>query len=507
MLVACTLLSLLFPAAALAADTGSAPSSACPSGSLREAQGVFQAAYKAKKFGQAVTTLEPAFSRCESTLSPDQRARILSDLAIAAFHSGDKKLCLKFIDRVPGNASSSSKVAFALENNRRLCAGESWTAETSDCRQTNTTDDENSCADQLLEGARRQLKRAMKAAEEKLRATANGSISAWNKEFLKANRASLKLIKHDCGPLFTLEFGPWGTGFNAAQADCELSHIKEWTQDIQNRFALPGHVPEQPTKLTPCSDVNVFDCPAIREVEKKREARFKAAMTEKPQIYQESELTASQQIAAWRRNIGLHQQLWLAWRQSWCVSSLVAEMLARDGGESKAPPIDAEASCLVQVTDIVDPPEQPVPTITKPKPSPVPAPALACIPLPPNAGVRFDGLYQGGPTAESLGSQHPWLSYLRFYADGSVFLAASDGGPQKVASWLDKNHKEHRPACATANSGKLQIVRVLPEGKVEYTGSAKGTDLVLHVVNGISGRQTDAIYQFTSVHFGDEAPK
>jgi hypothetical protein len=283
--------------------------------------------------------------------------------------------------------------------------------------------------------------------------------------------------------------------------------VKEWTQDIQNRFALPGHVAAEPTKLAPCSEANVFDCPAVREVEKRREAKFKAAMTEKPQTYEDSELTAAQQIAAWHRATSMHEKLWLAWREAWCVSSLAAEVAIKDGGQLNGPPVDAEADCLAKVTEVVAQAKPPAPEIVKTKALPVLAAAPQCVPLPPGTGVRFDGLYQGEPTAESFGMEHPWLSYLRFYADGSVLVAASDGTPQKVAGWLDKSHKEHRPACATASSGKLQVVRVQPDGKVEYTGSAKGSDLVLHISNGINGRQSNATYHFAPVRFERDARK
>ena len=214
------------------------------------------------------------------------------------------------------------------------------------------------CAAQVLEGVRRQLKRVMKAAEDKVRAAAKGPTDAWSKRFQQANRAFLKLVEHDCGPLFTLEFGPWGTGFNSAQSECESSLVKEWVQEIQNRFALPGQAMGEPTKLSPCLVSNVFDCPAVREVEKKREARLKAAMTGKPQTYEESELSASQQIAAWRRNTRLHEKLWLAWREAWCVSCLAAESFAREGNESKAQPTDDMAACLVRVTEVVSPPDR-----------------------------------------------------------------------------------------------------------------------------------------------------
>jgi hypothetical protein len=91
MLPACTLLTLLLSAPTAAPNGSGAPPSSCATENLRDARRAFQVSYKAKKFGEAVKTLEAAFSQCESSLSPDQRARILSDLAIAAFHSGDKK--------------------------------------------------------------------------------------------------------------------------------------------------------------------------------------------------------------------------------------------------------------------------------------------------------------------------------------------------------------------------------------------------------------------------------
>jgi hypothetical protein len=230
-------------------------------------------------------------------------------------------------------------------------------------------------------------------------------------------------------------------------------------------------------------------------------------MIEKPQTYEESEMTAAQQVAAWHRATRLHENLWLAWRQAWCVSSLAAEVAAKEGSQLNGPPVDAEAACLAQVTDVVEPSGQPAPEIAKTKAPPVPAAAPVCVPLPPGTGVRFDGLYQAEPAAENLGSQHPWLSYWRFYTDGSVLVAASDGAPEKVAGWLNKSHKEQQPACATAKSGMLQIVRTLPAGKIEYAGSVKSSDLVLHVVNGINGRQSNEVYHFVPVHFEEAAEK
>jgi hypothetical protein len=139
MSIALTMLSLTM-SAAVSGGTAAPPS--CSAEILRDARSAFQALYGAKKFARAVSTLEPVLSACETSLSPELRARILSDLAIAAFHGGDKKRCLAFIDRVPGGLPSSSNVAFAIENNRRLCAGEGPASDVQDCRRTETTDAE-----------------------------------------------------------------------------------------------------------------------------------------------------------------------------------------------------------------------------------------------------------------------------------------------------------------------------------------------------------------------------
>jgi hypothetical protein len=498
MVPACALLTLVLSAPATAPNPNGLPSSTCAAENLRDARRAFQASYKAKKFGEAVKTLEAAFSPCESVLSPDQRARILSDLAVAAFHSGDKKLCLKLLDRVPGDVSNSSSVAFAIENNRRLCSGTRTDDDPPDCRQTESSDEESMCAAQVLEGARRQLKRVMKAAEDKLGSTAKGSIAAWSKKFQQANRTFLKLVEHDCGPLFTQEFGPWGTGFNGAQSECESSLVKGWVQEIQNRFALPGQVAVESAKQSPCPASNVFDCPAVREVEKKREARLQATLAGKPQTYEESELSASQQIATWRQNTRLHEKLWLAWREAWCVSCLSAESVAREGSESKAQPTDDIAACLVRLTEVVSPPEQSAPDAAKAKPSNVPAPIPTCAALSPSAGLRFDGLYRAAATSKA-GEQLPHSNYLRFYADGTVLSASSEGTPQDVARWLDKNHNDNGVGCATTRAGVIQIVRTSPAGKVEYTGKAQGEDLMLHIRS--NGHERDENYRFSPVHF------
>jgi len=93
---------------------------------------------------------------------------------------------------------------------------------------------------------------------------------------------------------------------------------------------------------------------------------------------------------------------------------------------------------------------------------------------------------------------------LRFYADGTVLNASSKGTPQDVARWLDKNHKDNGTACATVTSGRLQIVEPLVDGKIEYTGAIRGSDLALQVVNCSRGYAADRIYRFFPMHFEDD---
>jgi hypothetical protein len=340
---------VFFALVAAAPADAAAPSMSCDSAALRAARQEFRGLYKSKKFKLALDMLAPAFTRCENELDAGQRARLLSDLAIAAYRSGNRKLCLQFLDRVPGDASTSSNIALAIVYNRRLCRGEAPNPDAINCRDAVTTDEETLCSGRLWEETRKQVKRVGKAAEAKLRSEAKGAVDAWRKEFRRAERTWQELIDVECGPIFTQEFGEWGTAFNDEQTHCEISLLKAWMQEMQNRFALPGKVVEKPAALAPCAASDPHRCPEVVQAEAKRKAYLKEDLASPPDPISSLPDSPAKQIAAWRKHKQYAARLWLRWLDAWCVSSVAAESVARTGKASEPRPVQAMATCLLHI--------------------------------------------------------------------------------------------------------------------------------------------------------------
>jgi hypothetical protein len=340
---------LLMEDRAMSEEKGTTVSpSNCPKGRLHEAQRSFQGLYDARKFSEAVGTLEPALSECEGSLSPDARAKILSDLSIAAFRSGDKKLCLSFIDRVPAKISLFSDVAFAIEHNRGLCDGEAMDDDPVDCRKDRDANSEILCAGRMAEAATKQLKRVVKTVEEKLVAETGKPVAGWRKQFQKATEARAGLVDVECRTLLSLDSGG-GNEMAADMAQCEVTLVKSWIQEMQDHFGLPGKVPRP--NATSCASSSAFDCPAVREAERKRAAAMNAKITRGPALTdEESDKSKSQKLKEWRRVLMLDDQRWLAWREAWCVSFFAAEAAARTARQAALQAVDTTAACLIRVT-------------------------------------------------------------------------------------------------------------------------------------------------------------
>jgi ankyrin repeat protein len=131
------------------------------------------------------------------------------------------------------------------------------------------------------------------------------------------------------------------------------------------------------------------------------------------------------------------------------------------------------------------------------KPIPASSRPAACGPLPPNTGLRFDGLYQ------AAGENPSQWYYLRFYVDGTVLSSSFTGGtPQQVAHYyLNKQHDSTASGCVTIVSAKLQFATVSKEGAVEYSGSVQGDGLALHTISRINGHVADKLYRFNPIQF------
>jgi hypothetical protein len=174
-------------------------------------------------------------------------------------------------------------------------------------------------------------------------------VEAWHKEFRRAGRTWHDLIAVECGPIFTQEFGEWGTGFNVDQTDCEISLLKAWIQEIQNRFALPGHIAEQPATLAPCSLPDPHQCPEVVQAEAKRKAALKADLASPPDPISSFPDSPAKQIADWRKNKQQAAKLWLRWLDAWCVAGVAAESVARTGQAGEHGPVQAMAACLARI--------------------------------------------------------------------------------------------------------------------------------------------------------------
>ncbi len=340
---------------ALVGSTGwaaaQAPSPAiCARDDLRASRQEFEKLYKAREYGRALSSLEPAFERCESALTVKERARILGDLSIAAYRAGDKKRCLEFIDRVPALGVDNA-VAVAIEHNRRLCAGQvSLGDETAaDCRNPKTSDEEALCGSALASGAAERLDRIEKLVKAHVRASAGKQAGPWLAALKKASTAWARLTEHDCEDLFTLEFGPWGTGFNSEQMACRLDMTKRWMAELQNHFALPGSASQERPAPVACVTTDPFKCPALVEADEALNLAFKRALSSDPP---ENEQAAALPAKLWKPTLRKSQKLWLQWRDLWCGSALDAELDAQSSSPSSAERAGRKAACLAGVSHL-----------------------------------------------------------------------------------------------------------------------------------------------------------
>ena len=102
---------------------GASGDDACGKNDLAAARARFAELYKTKKYQEAFDDLQRTKDRCWAGLGSDERGRLISDLAVAAFRSGKPDVCLKVLAEAPTDLSKDSKAAKTLAFNRSLCAG------------------------------------------------------------------------------------------------------------------------------------------------------------------------------------------------------------------------------------------------------------------------------------------------------------------------------------------------------------------------------------------------
>jgi len=123
MMTSNALLRLAMSVALLLAARGATDDETCGKKEMAAARARFEDLYRAKKYGEAFDDLQKTKDRCWAGLGRDERGRLASDLAVAAYRSGKPEVCLKVLAEAPTDIHPDSKTAKALAFNRDLCAG------------------------------------------------------------------------------------------------------------------------------------------------------------------------------------------------------------------------------------------------------------------------------------------------------------------------------------------------------------------------------------------------
>ena len=105
--------------------------------------------------------------------------------------------------------------------------------------------------------------------------------------------------------------------------------------------------------------------------------------------------------------------------------------------------------------------------------------------------IRFDGLYQA--------QEGDYYLYVRFFEDGTVITASSDGKPEEVIGWFQKGHPYVSTGAYSVNGDEISFSAASPTGVVDYNGEVTGLTLSLRSHSQINDFQAEAEYHFVEV--------
>jgi hypothetical protein len=105
--------------------------------------------------------------------------------------------------------------------------------------------------------------------------------------------------------------------------------------------------------------------------------------------------------------------------------------------------------------------------------------------------IRFDGLYQA--------EEGEYYLYVRFFEDGTVITASSDGKPEEVIGWFQKGHPYVSTGAYSLSGDEIAFSAASATGVVDYSGQINGLTLFLRSHSQINGFQTDTEYHFVEV--------
>lgn len=105
--------------------------------------------------------------------------------------------------------------------------------------------------------------------------------------------------------------------------------------------------------------------------------------------------------------------------------------------------------------------------------------------------LRYDGIYQA--------EEEDYFLYLRFFNDGTVLAASSNGQPEEVIGWIQKGHPFVSAGAFAVNGGDVTFSAASPKGVVDYNGELDGEILLLRSFSHINGYQSERRYRFVEV--------
>jgi hypothetical protein len=105
--------------------------------------------------------------------------------------------------------------------------------------------------------------------------------------------------------------------------------------------------------------------------------------------------------------------------------------------------------------------------------------------------LRYDGIYQA--------EEDDYYLYLRFFDDGTVLVATSNGQPEEVIGWIQKDHPFVSSGAYAVSGKDITFSAASPNGVVDYDGELGEEALSLHSYSHINGFQSERKYRFVEL--------
>ena len=105
--------------------------------------------------------------------------------------------------------------------------------------------------------------------------------------------------------------------------------------------------------------------------------------------------------------------------------------------------------------------------------------------------IRYDGLYQA--------EEDNYYLYVRFFEDGTVITASSNGEPEEVIGWFQKDHPYVSTGAYAIDGQDVTFSAASATGVVDYSGRLEEEKLLLHSNSQINGFQTESEYHFVEL--------